>query len=258
MALALGREEDVRQFQREAQRVKAQINQLLFDTKRGIYRDGLEGEHASLHANMFPLAFGLVTDRATSSVVEFIRSRGMACSVYGAQFLLDALYQAGEDDYALSLLASTGVRGWYDMIRAGSTITLEAWGKRFKPNLDWNHAWGASPANIIPRKLVGVEPLEPGFRKIAITPQIGNLDWLEAVIPTIRGAVSVAYSQKEQDVFVMQIELPANSEGCISLPPMLRHQKIYVDGERWKGAVSQKGERKQLWIGSGQHIIELK
>ena len=29
------------------------------------------------------------------------------------------------------------------MIRVGSTITLEAWDNKFKPNQDWNHAWGA-------------------------------------------------------------------------------------------------------------------
>jgi len=34
---------------------------------------------------MFPLAFGLVPEAYKKSVGEYIKSRGMACSVYGAQ-----------------------------------------------------------------------------------------------------------------------------------------------------------------------------
>ena len=74
--------------------------------------------------------------------------------MYGSQFLLDAVYKAHDAEHGLQLLTSTGSRGWYNMIRAGSTITMEAWDDKYKPNQDWNHAWGAVPANIIPRYLV--------------------------------------------------------------------------------------------------------
>jgi hypothetical protein len=43
----------------------------------------------------------------------------------------------------------------------GATITLEAWDDRFKPNQDWNHAWSAAPANLIPGRLMGITPAEP-------------------------------------------------------------------------------------------------
>ena len=99
---------------------------------------------------MFPLAFGLVPEKHRQSVVDFIRSRGMACSVYGSQFLLDGIYDAHDAEYGLKLLTSTAERSWYNMIRVGSTITLEAWDNKYKPNQDWNHAWGAAPANLIP------------------------------------------------------------------------------------------------------------
>ena len=62
------------------------------------------------------------------------------------------------------------------MIRMGSTITTEAWDNVFKPNLDWNHAWGAAASNIIARQLMGIQPLTPGFSSISIKPQPGGLD----------------------------------------------------------------------------------
>ena len=41
----------------------------------------------------------------------------MACSVYGSQYLLEALYKAGEADYALQLMTSDSKRSWLNMIR---------------------------------------------------------------------------------------------------------------------------------------------
>lgn len=82
-------------------------------------------------------------------------------------------------------------RGWLNMLRAGSTMTLEAWDWRYKNNLDWNHAWGAAPANIIPRFLVGVRPAEPGFAKVRLAPRPGWLREFEAKVPTPKGPVFV-------------------------------------------------------------------
>jgi GH15 family glucan-1,4-alpha-glucosidase len=84
IAETLGKEADQQIFSTKAARLKKSFNQTLFDKRRGIYLDGIGTEHASLHANMFPLAFGLVPEKHIRSVSEFIRSRGMACSVYGS------------------------------------------------------------------------------------------------------------------------------------------------------------------------------
>ena len=103
------------------------------------------------------------------------------------------------------------------MIRCGSTITLEAWDDSFKPNQDWNHLWGAAPGNIIPFKLMGVEPLEPGFSKVRIRPQPGNLEHAEISLPTIRGTIKMKIENTPQRRSV-SLELPANMEAEIGLP----------------------------------------
>ncbi|MEA1997254.1 MAG: family 78 glycoside hydrolase catalytic domain, partial [Gemmatimonadota bacterium] len=176
IAGALERDEDAEYFRGKAEAVKRSINEKLLDRERGVYLDGEGTDHASLHANMFPLTFGLVPAEYRESVVDFIKSRGMACSVYGAQYLLEALYLAGEADYALRLMISTSERSWAHMIYdVGTTITLEAWDSKYKPNLDWNHAWGAAPANLLPRFVLGVEPLEPGWSQASIRPSPGDL-----------------------------------------------------------------------------------
>ena len=111
---------------------------------------------------MFALAFDLVPADRCADVIDFIQSRGMACSVYGAQYLLDALYRHGRDTDALDLMTATHDRSWFNMLAAGSTMTLEAWNLKYKNNMDWNHPWGAAPANIIPRRLMGIRPARTG------------------------------------------------------------------------------------------------
>jgi alpha-L-rhamnosidase len=202
IAERLGKTEDSKWFSIRAGRVKESINRRLIDRRRGIYVDGEGSIHSSLHANIFPLAFGLVPKESLKQVVEFVKSRGMACSVYGSQYLLDGLYRAGEQAYALSLLTSPSDRSWWNMIRSGSTMTLEAWDMKYKPNSDWNHAWGAVPANIITRQLWGIKPIEPGFARAEIRPQLAWLTSSKIVVPTIRGQITGEYFEiKKTDQF---------------------------------------------------------
>ncbi len=218
MAELMGKDHDATRFKGRAKRVRDAFNEKLFDAEKGIYLDGEGSEHASQHANMFALAFGLVDDPHKPSVVEFIKSRGMACSVYGAQFLLDALYDVGEDQAALDLMTNKSDRSWPHMIyNIGTTISLEAWDPKYKPNLDWNHAWGAAPANIIPRRLVGVEPIEPGFRVVRIRPQIGSLTHVSAEVPTVRGSVGVDI-KRDGSGYRLHCTIPANVTAEVHLP----------------------------------------
>ena len=233
IAAALDKPEDARRFARMHAETASAIREKLMDPERGIFIDGMHHEtgeqsaHASLHANMFPLAFGLVAPEDMPKVVAFIRDRGMACSVYGAQYLLDGLYDAGEEQHALDLLTATHDRSWAHMIyTVGSTITLEAWDKKYKGNLDWNHAWGAVPANIIPRKLMGIEPLEPGFARFRVRPQTASL--AEATIrhPSPRGPIDLKVTRNTTSwratltvpgETVAEVHVPTENTGRIAI-----------------------------------------
>lgn len=233
IADAVGNRADALEFSERAAKVKDTINSLLFDKKRRCYRDGIGTDHCSLHASMYPMAFGLVPDKYKADVMDHIKSRGMACSVFGSQFLLDALYDGGLDDYALSLMVDKGKRGWWNMIETGSTITWEAWDKIYKPNLDWNHAWGAAPANIIPRKLMGIEPLEAGWSRMRIKPQPGNLEYASIKVPTIKGPVAVSFDESSGS-FVVDVEIPAGAVSEMYIPSESRRYKLSVNDRPFK------------------------
>ena len=104
------------------------------------------------------------------------------------------------------------------MIRLGSTMTLEAWDAKYKANLTWNHAWGSAPANIIARKLMGIEPLEPGYKKVLIRPQTGNLSKAMIRVPTLRGPVSLECLKSPTNGERMIVTIPANTIAEVHLP----------------------------------------
>jgi alpha-L-rhamnosidase len=256
IAAATGNKADIGRYAAAHKEVKEVFNKYFLNKEFGVYKDGDTTSHASLHSNMFALNFGLVPEQYVSSVMKFIRARGMACSVYGSQFLMDALYDGGDALHAMELLTATGDRSWYNMIKAGSTITLEAWDNKFKPNQDWNHAWGAAPANIIPRRLMGIEPLKAGFELIAIRPQTADLSFAESLIPTIRGDVRIKV--QHDDKYVLSFTLPANMQAEVYLPLIQGRHKVLHNGK----PITVKGLKRQpaVYAGrvtSGVHVFEI-
>jgi len=176
------------------------------------------------------LAFDIVPEVRKKSVADYIKTRGMACSVYGAQFLMEALYNAGEADYALKLMTATHGRSWYNMIKTGSTISVEAWDVKYKPNADWNHACGAAPANIIPRELWGIQPQTPGFGVVSIKPQMGKLKNSSITMPTLKGQIKGKYNRLNARLTRYSIELPANMVGEFYLN-LSSENVVTVNGE---------------------------
>jgi arylsulfatase A-like enzyme len=250
-AKILGKTQEALDFEYRAAKAKKAVNEQMFDAERGIYVDGIGTDHASLHANMMPLAFGLVPEEHFESVVNYVKSRGMACSVYGAQFLMDGLYNAGEADYALDLLTDISDRSWYNMIKIGSTITLEAWDNKYKNNLDWNHAWGAAPANVIPRGLWGIKPKTPGFGVATIKPQMSKLKSSEIEVPTVRGTIKGKYTYNGARLQTYEIEIPGNMVAEFSLNGLDGKDLIH-NGEKVPSAFES------IRLSPGKHIIQLK
>lgn len=213
IASALGYAGKAASWSQKAAYVAFKFNQTFFDAASGLYFDGKDSDHLSLHASLFSLAFDLVPSAHQRKTAEWVASRGMQCSVYAAQYLLDALFENGQETAAFKLLTATDDRSWLHMMALGSTMTLEAWDARYKPNLTWNHPWGASPANIIARHILGVQPLEPGYKTVSIRPQPGPLTHVQGRVPTPRGPIFVAF--RGGAVPHLQVEVPGNTRAAV-------------------------------------------
>ncbi|SDE58227.1 family 78 glycoside hydrolase catalytic domain [Cellulophaga baltica] len=246
----LGKKEDVSFFKNKAAAVKKVINTKLFDAEKGYYIDGENSKHASLHANMLPLAFELVPEEHVESVTAFVKTRGMACSVYGAQYLLEGLFKNDEAQYGFDLITETeGDRNWWNMMEVGATMTMEAWDVKYKPNSDWNHAWGTAPLNIITRYMWGIKPKTAGFEIAEIEPQLAELSHTTIKVPTKNGIIFGTY-QKSEKSELYTLEIPKGMSAEFTIPSSPR--KIFFNGKKIKK------NKTVILLESGINEIQLK
>ena len=182
----------------------------------------------------------------------------MACGVYSANYLLEGLFDAGEETYAMHLLTSKSDRSWYNMLRVGATMTTEAWDNKYKSNNGWSHAWSSSPAHIIPRKVMGIEPIKPGFEYIRIKPQIAGLSWAKAKLPTIRGFIQTEFVRSDSK-FTLSVSIPANMRADVYVPIRGKGQKctLILDGTPIDKLKFQEDYILLKNVYSGVHHIEL-
>jgi alpha-L-rhamnosidase len=163
------------------------------------------------------------------SVTDFVISRQMACSVYAAQYLMEGLFAHEAGAAALDLILAPTDRSWRHMVESGTTISWEAWDLKYKPNQDWNHAWGAAPANILPRFVLGVEPVKAGWDIVRVRPSTGSLTQASGKIPSPHGPLFVTWTNDK--TFQMELTLPTSITAQLELPASPDSTQLLVDGK---------------------------
>jgi hypothetical protein len=142
--------------------------------------------------------------------------------------LLEGLFEHGDGAQALALITAATDRSWRHMAGSGTTITWEAWDQKYKPNQDWNHAWGAAPANLLPRFVLGAQALAPGWRRARIRPIPGLLQRAAGTIPTPRGPVQIAWTN--ETVFTLRLTVPPGMTAQVELPARDGSRGVFSGG----------------------------
>jgi len=256
LAHFIGKNNDALLYEKQAKKVKYSIEKSFLNEKKCLFVDGEGTNHYSLHANMFPLAFGLVPTQCQEKVVSFIKKKGMACSVYGAQYLLEGLFRINRGDLALSFLESRSQRSWAHMVYdEDSTITLESWDASINPGMDWNHAWGSAPVNLIPRFVMGVRPLEPEFKSFIVMPQLGSLSFAKSRIPIKYGAIDLSITRDAINHINLELNVPEKSIASIYIPKLSENiRSLTLDNRKVIGD-DIEGFIYIGKVGSGRHIV---
>jgi hypothetical protein len=127
---------------------------------------------------------------------------------------------AGFENLALSILGATPEalertkQYWGGMLERGATTFWEAFDQEEKGDECWSfynrpygkslcHAWSAGPAAFLPLGLMGLEPMEDGWKRFLISPCLGNLSWLALALPTPHGDIFIAIQNGK-----IQLDIP--------------------------------------------------
>ena len=117
----------------------------------------------------------------------------------------------------------------------------EAWDQHYKTNQDWNHAWGAAPANLLPRFVLGAQPLTPGWKRALVQPHPGPLEQANGKVPTALGPISIAW--KNSSGFTLSLALPPGMSAQVEIPASENSTGVAVNGK-----LVQAKHEGQWWV----------
>jgi alpha-L-rhamnosidase len=247
IAAKLGHTSDAGTYSGYAARLRSAISSDMFDSSTGAFYDGLSGtspvvhiQHESMDTTVYVLAMGAATPSEAQKGAAFLASHGItapgssaggACSVYCAAYYLQALYDGGQAQAAISQLTSGSKTSWLNMISLGAGSTMEAWDPSVKGNLSYSHAWATGPDFVVPQDLFGISPLTPGWGTVLIAPQPGNLASGTFTAPTARGPVTESFTQQGGGITVT-VTIPTTATAQVALPGVQPGQTVNVDGQQ--------------------------
>ena len=288
MAGWLGDTAGQQQWQRISSTIVASMKSQMYNPSTGNVRDGVGIEHYSLHATMFAAVAGVADGDAAMAdkLVNFIVSKGgtASCSCMGAYWLLEALYRLAVDSAAaavaaLDVITSSGKNSWLHMIQQGATSTMEAWTPDEKPNLTWSHPWCSSPNNVLIRLLLGLQPIEPGWKRLQVVPQPASLEDVHVVAATSVGPIEVQVSQQrvggngdlgnlpgsnitvaDAGSILVTVDVPKGSTARVCLPPafgteLSAARSLTLDGVTVPSTVEGRLLCLATDAGSGKHTV---
>jgi hypothetical protein len=179
------------------------------------------------------LAFNLLTPAqsvlASNKMAAAVNVLGGNPSVgmVTAHLLLPALTGIGRNDLAYQMLEKTNYPSWGFEVGVGATTIFELWNS---VNADGtinisqdgmnslNHANFGACAEWFYRDILGIDLLQPGFRKIMIAPQVGGgLTSAQGFYNSIQGGISNAWTYTN-NVFSMTVTIPPNTTAQICVP----------------------------------------
>lgn len=74
------------------------------------------------------------------------------------------------------------------------------------------HGWASGPTAWLSSHVLGIQPLEPGCKKVKISPNLGSLNFAEGTFPTPYGLIRVKHTKGQDGKIVSEIETPDEIE----------------------------------------------
>jgi alpha-L-rhamnosidase len=180
-----------------------------------VHADGTLSGVVTQPTNVSALYAGVATGARADVITPYVIHEREGWGRTGSPFMLffNCEVLARQGRFA-ELLAITRDR-WGDMLDKGATTTWETF-SNYLPGGTWTrswcHAWSAAPAYFLSAYVLGIRPLEPGYKRALIDPQLCDLAWAQGAVPTPQGEISLLAEQRESGL-ALRIALPAGVAG---------------------------------------------
>ena len=220
---ALGETEDAARFSTKSSAVAAALNRHAWSETDGLYSDRIGSTDFSKHVNAAAILFDVADPEKRQRIAKRLFSDpGLRdTSLFFAGYLHQAAMKSGQGGRVL-----TDMNRWKGMLATGTST----WWEVPENSRSDCHAWSATPTSTLMQLVLGVRPVEPGFKRVEIRPFPGGLEWARGTVPTPRGDLLVSW--KNRSGLELEVEIPPGTEADVIFP----------------------NEKKQT-LGAGRHVI---
>jgi len=206
MERSIGMPAFANKYSQIAARIKTGFKAKYWDASRKLFANTPEKTSFSQHANILAILTNVVEGQeATDLMTRLLQDNNLTkASIYFSYYLNRALDKSGLGNNYLNKL---------DIWQAQLAVGLTTWAETSDfPRSDC-HAWGASPNIELYRIVLGIQPAAPGFKKVLITPHLGNLHNASGCIPHPQGNICVNYQVDAKGKLKAEITLPSGVDG---------------------------------------------
>lgn len=132
-------------------------------------------------------------------------------NLFFRMFVHRALMTLGLGQIALDDIRRT----WGYMIESGATT----WWERMplKPGASRCHVWSAHPTAFLSRYVLGLYPMEAGWRRFAVDPQRFDLSHASGKVPTPYGDIEIKWNLNTLKLLEVELTVPQDTEAYVTL-----------------------------------------
>ena len=215
-------------------------------------RDANGGFGDRWQTNAIAVLAGAVTTDAQRNAVWRVLARTVTgrkpddvITPYYGGYLLRAMAKLGHRREALAWMRTY----WGGMLDAGATSFWEAWDPAWAGpdphahleadgkvgyNASLAHGWSSGPAAWLMEELLGVTPIEPGYRVARVRPDLAGLERVRGAVATPHGPIGVDAAEGR-----VAVDLPRGVSAYILLPT----GKWLLNGSAVKTESAESGAR---------------
>jgi hypothetical protein len=163
------------------------------------------------HPNFLSVVSGLATKDQFEGIRKMLENDKIdpVGTPYMAGFENMALARIGNMQYMLERVKQY----WGGMLEKGATTFWEAYDMNQKGNEQYSfydrpygkslcHAWSSGPAAFLPSEIFGLRPLDDGWKRFSVNPDLGQLGWASVCVPTKFGNILVDIDKKSITITV--------------------------------------------------------
>jgi hypothetical protein len=204
-----------------------------FDYDKGYFRNSLEDPAASMElltalgvaredlnvVNTGRLTHALALLAGAEKEYGYPASDGelLTPELYYSIFILDAMEEMGTPHEALAYIR----RHWGAMLDSGTpTLWENGVHKKGKAGFGGSaslcHGFSTSPAAFLQSAVLGVTPLEPGFKVFSFDPLLPEVGFAQGHVPTPHGAIRCSWRRIHKNSMTATLHVPY---GCTAKTP---------------------------------------